>query len=84
VLIFNYKTPFSVGSTLVLAHPLYYKRLVQLASIIFGTIKDPPRLFVPKVPYPERLQAPKKGGKFEDILEVFKKVQINISFLDAI
>jgi hypothetical protein len=27
-----------VGSTLVLAHPLYYKRLVQLASIIFGTI----------------------------------------------
>jgi hypothetical protein len=29
-----------VGSTLVLAHPLYYKRLVQLASIIFGTITD--------------------------------------------
>jgi hypothetical protein len=29
-----------VGSTLVLAHPLYYKRLVQLASIIFGTINS--------------------------------------------
>jgi hypothetical protein len=28
--------------------------------------------FVPKAPYPERLQAPKKGGNFEDILEVFK------------
>jgi hypothetical protein len=28
-----------VGSTLSLAHPLYYKRLVQLASTIFGTIK---------------------------------------------
>jgi hypothetical protein len=27
---------------------------------------------------------PKKGGKFEDILEVFKQVQINIIFLDAI
>jgi hypothetical protein len=39
---------------------------------------------VPKIPYPERLQAPKKGGKLEDILEVFKQVQINISFLDAI
>jgi hypothetical protein len=26
----------------------------------------------------------KKGGKFEDILEVFKQVQINILFLDAI
>jgi hypothetical protein len=28
-----------VGSTLALAHLLYYKRLVQLASTIFGTIK---------------------------------------------
>jgi hypothetical protein len=28
-----------VGSTLALAHPLYYDRLVQLASTIFGTIK---------------------------------------------
>jgi hypothetical protein len=27
---------------------------------------------------------PKKGGKFKDILEVFKQVQINISFLDTI
>jgi hypothetical protein len=26
----------------------------------------------------------KKGGKKQDILEVFKQVQINISFLDAI
>jgi hypothetical protein len=26
----------------------------------------------------------KKGGKFKDILEVFKQVQINIPFLDAI
>ena len=43
-------------------------------------VKDPPRSFVPKVPYPERLQAPKKGGKFEDILKVFKQVQINIPF----
>ena len=46
--------------------------------------KDPPRSFVPKVPYPEQLQAPKKGGNFEDILEVFKQVQIIIPFLDAI
>jgi len=47
-------------------------------------IEDSPRSFVPKVPYPDRLQAPKKEGKFEDILEVFKQVQINIPFLDAI
>jgi len=48
------------------------------------TIEIPPRSFVPKAPYPNRLLAPKKGGKFEDILEVFKQVQINIPFLDAI
>ena len=47
-------------------------------------VKDPPRSFVPKAPYLERLQEPKKGRKFEDILEVFKQVQINIPFLDAI
>jgi hypothetical protein len=29
-----------VGSTLALAHPLYYDRLMQLASTIFGTIKE--------------------------------------------
>jgi len=47
-------------------------------------IEIPPRSFVPKAPYPDRLLAPKKGGKFEDIQEVFKQVQINILFLDAI
>jgi hypothetical protein len=34
--------------------------------------------------HPERLQAPKKGGKLEDILKVFKHVEINIPFLDII
>jgi hypothetical protein len=47
-------------------------------------VDDPPRSFVPKAPYLDRLLAPKKGGKFEDILEVFKQVQINILFLDVI
>jgi hypothetical protein len=48
------------------------------------TIEIPPKSFVPKAPYPDRLLRPKKGGKFEDILEVFKQVQINIPFLDSI
>jgi hypothetical protein len=47
-------------------------------------VKDPPRLFVPKTPYPGRLQAPKKGGKFEDILEVFKQVQIICQVLEGL
>jgi hypothetical protein len=49
-------------------------------STAIPTIEIPPRSFVPKVPYPDRLLAPKKRGKFEDILEVFKQVQINIPF----
>jgi len=53
-------------------------------STLAPTIKTPPRSFIPTAPYPDRLLAPKKGGKFEDILEVFKQVQINISFLDDV
>jgi hypothetical protein len=49
-----------------------------------ATAEIPPRSFVPKAPNLNRLLAPKKGGKFEDILEVFKQVQINIPFLDVI
>jgi hypothetical protein len=53
-------------------------------STITLVVKEPPKTSIPKAPYPERLQAPKNGGKLEDILEVFKQVQINIPFLDAI
>ncbi|XP_075670221.1 uncharacterized protein LOC142639987 [Castanea sativa] len=40
--------------------------------------------FVPKAPFPQRLISPQKSAQFGDILEVFKQVQINIPFLDAI
>jgi hypothetical protein len=53
-------------------------------STVTPVVKEPPRALVPKAPYPERLQAPRNGGKLEDILEVFKQVRINIPFLDAI
>jgi hypothetical protein len=53
-------------------------------STVTPVLKDPPKALVPKASYPKRLQAPKNGGKLEDILEVFKQVQINIPFLDAI
>jgi hypothetical protein len=46
--------------------------------------KESLQKFVPKAPFPKRLKAPKKGSKFDEILEVFKQVQINIPFLDAI
>ena len=47
-------------------------------------VNDPPRSFIPNALYPERLRAPNKNAQFVEILEVFKKVQINIPFLDAI
>jgi hypothetical protein len=53
-------------------------------STVTPVVKEPPRVLLPKAPYPERLQAPRNGGKLEDILEVFKQVQINFPFLDAI
>jgi hypothetical protein len=54
------------------------------SSTVTLVVKEPPRALVPKAPYPERLQLLRNGGKLEDILEVFKQVQINIPFLDAI
>jgi hypothetical protein len=54
------------------------------SSTTTPTIEIPPKYFVPKAPYLDRLLAPKKGGKLEDNMEVFKQVQINIPFLDVI
>jgi hypothetical protein len=53
-------------------------------STVTPIVNDPPRSFILKAPYPERLKAPKKNAQVAEILEVFKKVQINIPFLDAI
>ena len=39
---------------------------------------------MPKAPFPQRLQARRKKNHCERILKVFKNVQINIPFLDAI
>jgi hypothetical protein len=53
-------------------------------STVTPIVKDSPRSFVPKAPCHERLKSPKKNVQFAKILEVFKQVQINISFFDAI
>src|SRR3954470_19903580 len=41
-------------------------------------------MYIPKAPFPQRLQKLKKDGQYGDILEPFKHVQINIPFLDVI
>jgi hypothetical protein len=53
-------------------------------STVTPIVNDPLRSFVLKAPYLERLKAPKKNAHFVEILEVFKQIQINIPFLDAI
>jgi len=50
-------------------------------STLDSTIETSPRSFIPKAPYPDRFLAPKKGGMFEDILEVFKQVPSYAKFL---
>jgi hypothetical protein len=49
-------------------------------STVTLVVKESLRAFVPKAPYLERLQAPKNGGKLEDILEVFKQVKLIFHF----
>jgi hypothetical protein len=51
---------------------------------IIPDVEDQAKKYVPKALYPKRLIAPKRSSKYDDILEVFKHVQINITFLDAI
>ena len=48
------------------------------------TVVPPVRNFIPAAPFPQRLQKPKKGNHFNEIMDVFKQVKINIPFLDAI
>ncbi|XP_077222173.1 uncharacterized protein LOC143856016 [Tasmannia lanceolata] len=45
---------------------------------------QPERQFIPKAPYPKRLQNNKKVAAMDKILDVFKQVQVNIPLLDAI
>ena len=40
--------------------------------------------YIPVVPFPQRLQKAKKEEQFSKFLEIFKKIEINIPFADAI
>ncbi|KAL2491673.1 Uncharacterized protein Adt_27301 [Abeliophyllum distichum] len=44
----------------------------------------PPPAYVPPILFPQRLQKHKLDKQFEKFLEVFKKLQINIPFADAL
>ncbi|KAL0394796.1 UNVERIFIED_CONTAM: hypothetical protein Slati_4445800 [Sesamum latifolium] len=46
--------------------------------------EEHPKVFVPKPPFPERFAKSKKEEEEKDILETLRKVEVNISLLDAI
>ena len=45
---------------------------------------DPPKVFVPRPPFPERFSKCKKEEEEKEILETFRKIEVNIPLLDAI
>ena len=46
--------------------------------------KEKVLVYMPAVPFPQRLQKAKKDEQFSKFLEIFKKIEINIPFADAI
>ncbi|XP_016165095.1 uncharacterized protein LOC107607683 [Arachis ipaensis] len=46
--------------------------------------KEVLRSYVPKAPYPQHLMKNAKNNQFSKFLEIFKKLQINISFAEAL
>ena len=46
--------------------------------------KEKVQPYTPTVPFPQRLQKAKKEEQFSKFLEIFKKIEFNISFVDAI
>ena len=67
------------------SHDDHREKMDNPPSIPIQDLSSPlDKRFVPKAPFPQRLISPQKSAQFGDILEVFKQVQINIPFLDAI
>ena len=68
------------------SHDDHGKKKDNSTSIPIQDLSSSPldKKFVPKAPFPQRLISLLKSAQFGDILEVFKQVQINIKFLDAI
>ena len=48
------------------------------------TPQETERVYKPVAPFPSRLVAPKSLPNYQDILEIFRQVKINIPLLDAI
>ena len=45
---------------------------------------DNPSLIVPPLPFPQRFKKDKLDGQFAKFLNMFKKFEVNIPFVDAL
>ncbi|CAL2255275.1 unnamed protein product [Prunus armeniaca] len=57
------------------------QQLLSLPENVATPSKE--RIYVPQIPFPQILQKHKRDQQTMDILELFRKVQINIPLLDA-
>ena len=46
--------------------------------------KEKVKAYTPTVPFPQRIQKAKKEEQFSKFLEIFKKIEINIPFVEAL
>ena len=46
--------------------------------------KEEVRVYVPPVPFPQRLQKSKMDDQFSIFLNMFKKIEVNIPFVEAL
>ena len=60
-----------------------HDKKVQNEGISFHP-KDEVKSYVPPIPFPQRLKAKKADDNFLKFLEMFKKLQMNIPFIEAI
>ncbi|XP_052483294.1 uncharacterized protein LOC128037417 [Gossypium raimondii] len=59
-------------------------RVPELRAQASQNINNQPRSYVPKAPFPQRLRKEKSDDVNAEILETFRKVQVNIPLIDAI
>ncbi|TYG79931.1 hypothetical protein ES288_D02G176800v1, partial [Gossypium darwinii] len=59
-------------------------RVPELRAQATQNTNNQPRSYVPKAPFPQRLRKEKSDDVNAEILETFRKVQVNIPLIDAI
>ena len=61
------------------------KKLTEQPEKSYGLKqKEKVQAYIPAVPFPQRFQKAKREEQFSKFLEIFKKIEINIPFVEAI